>query len=183
MVSFVMKTKTMSAPSKFIEFFGPSLWKSMHSIAYAAPESPSLEQQRDYIDFYKSLGQIIPCPNCRTHYNAHLKQHPIDASSRSALTKWVYDLHDAVNKRQGKVSPAPAVVDSYYSGWDNIKQMKHQAGGKRSEKALASPLIEDLNAEDERMNTVAASVVVCLLVAGAAVYWVKSREKCDCSSK
>lgn len=169
----------MSAPSKFVEFFGPALWKSMHSIAYAAPESPSLEEQRDYVDFYRSLGEVIPCPACRTHYKAHLKKHPIDASSRTALAKWVYDLHDAVNKRQGKVSPPPEVIDAYYSEWNKLKHMKHQAGGRSSERALASPLIEDLVAEDDHINTIAASVVVCLLVAGFVVYCVRSRERRD----
>ena len=93
------------------------------------------------------------------------------------MAKWVYDLHDAVNKRQGKVSPPPEVIDAYYSEWNKFKHMKHQAGGRSSERALASPLIEDLVAEDDRINTIAASVVVCLLVAMFVVYYVRSRER------
>jgi hypothetical protein len=55
--------------------------------------------------------------------------------------------------------------------------MKHQAGGRSSEKALASPLIEDLTAEDGRFNTVVASAIFCLVVLGGAVWWVRSRER------
>lgn len=107
----------MSFPSKFVEFFGPCMWKVMHSVAFTYPEQPGPETRREYIDFYRSIGNVIPCPSCRTHYNKYLEENPIDGDDRESLARWVYDLHSSVNQRNKKPNPSFEDVEQAYTGW------------------------------------------------------------------
>lgn len=166
----------MSAPSKFVEFFGPALWKSMHSIAYAAPARPSLEEQRSYVDFFRSLGDVIPCPGCRVHYKEYMNEHPIDASSREALASWVYELHDSVNRRRGKVSPPRAAVDAHYAGWDVTRQAKYSMSAN-SGRVLASSHMEDAVAEESRWDAAAGAMVVAAVVIFASFVYVRRQRE------
>ena len=109
-------------PSTWVEFFGPSGWRFLHSIAFTFPESPSEEDRKKYIDFFSSVGNVLPCPACRAHYNKFLQGHPIEASSTDSMARWVYDLHDEVNKSKGKSSPTVEQVKDEYTGWNNDKQ-------------------------------------------------------------
>lgn len=111
-------------PARYTEFWGPALWKAMHAIAFTYPDKPTPEQRKDYIDFFRTLGPVIPCPSCSTHYQEYLDKNPIDADDTESLAKWVYDLHDDVNKRKGRKSPSFEAIKNDYTGWDN---KKHQA--------------------------------------------------------
>ena len=100
----------MSYPSRFVEFWGPNTWKTLHSIAWSYAEnenSPTEEEKKDIIDFFVILAKLLPCPSCRTHFSAYMIKHPIDASSRSALVHWLYDLHSDVNIRTKKEGATP----------------------------------------------------------------------------
>ena len=119
----------MSYPSRFVEFFGPSTWKTLHSIAwnYAEHEnSPTEEEKKDIIDFFVLLQKLLPCPSCRTHFGAYMLRNPIDASSRSALVHWLYDLHADVNIRTKKLTPTPTFEQHRkdYAQWGE-KEVEH----------------------------------------------------------
>jgi LPXTG-motif cell wall-anchored protein len=164
----------MSAPAKFVEFWGPSTWKALHSIAYTAPVSPTIEQQREYVDFFRALGPVLPCPSCSLHYQTHLGEHPVDASSREALVRWVYDLHDSVNRRKGKVSPPRAAVDEHYAGWSAARHAKLAASG-RADLALGSSRIEEATAEEARAEVAVLVVLGALLLAAGVFLYLRRR--------
>lgn len=92
-------------PSAFVEFWGPSAWKFLHSVSFTFPDNPSEDDQAQYTAFFRSLGNILPCPSCRGHYKDFMKKTPIDVSSREALAEWVWKAHDNVNRWSGKTSP------------------------------------------------------------------------------
>jgi len=111
----------MSYPSKFVEFFGPSTWKALHSIAWNYAEdsdAPTDQEKKDLLDFFRILENLLPCPQCRTHYGAYLLKHPIDASNRSVFTHWLHDLHNDVNRRTNKPLLSYEQHEREYSGWD-----------------------------------------------------------------
>lgn len=166
----------MSAPARYVEFFGPSLWRTMHSVAYTAPEHPTIEQQREYVDFFRALGPVIPCPACAAHYQEYLNKHPIDASSREALVNWMYELHDSVNKRKGKTSPSRAAVDAHYAGWNRARQLKYSASAS-AERALGSPRIEDAESEEARWDLAAGAVAVAAVVVVGALVYVRKNHR------
>jgi hypothetical protein len=112
----------MSYPSRFVEFWGPSTWKTLHSIAWSYAEnenSPTEEEKKDIIDFFMILSKLLPCPSCRKHFSDYMLRHPIDASSRSALVRWLYDLHSDVNIRTKKTAPTPTFEEHRrdYAQW------------------------------------------------------------------
>ena len=111
----------MGYPSRYVEFFGPSMWKTMHSVSFTYPNEPTPEQRMQYIDFFRSIGPVIPCPSCSKHYMDYLEKNPIDADNTDSLANWVYDLHKDVNKRQNKTSPTFKEVKDDYAGWNDVK--------------------------------------------------------------
>lgn len=93
--------------------WGPHMWYSLHTIAYNYPDKPTTEQRNHYKHFYESLQYMLPCKYCRESWKNFLKELPIDnyLHSRSAITFWIYLMHNKVNKKlreQGnKISKDP----------------------------------------------------------------------------
>lgn len=53
-----------------------------------------------------SLRYSLPCPVCKKHFSDYYAAHPISDYTRPAVRKWVFDLHQQVNDRHGKVYPS-----------------------------------------------------------------------------
>jgi Erv1 / Alr family len=88
------------------EVWGPIFWATIHITALAYPETPNYSQKRAAKDFYKSLGELIPCPICRKHFIENIKQTPIDPflDNRTDLVNWTLKLHNKVNLDLGKAT-------------------------------------------------------------------------------
>ena len=82
--------------------WGPHLWFYLHTISFNFPDNPSHLEKTQYLDFYNSLGNTIPCEKCRNHYAAHLQNNPPRLENKDSLIKWTIDLHNQVNKTLGK---------------------------------------------------------------------------------
>lgn len=93
--------------------WGTDLWKTCHRLSLAYPEMPTQKQKQAARSFFSSLGSLLPCPGCRRHYDSYFKQTFRNGSvaSREALVKWVYDLHEEVNRRLGKPVGAVKIED------------------------------------------------------------------------
>lgn len=112
-------------PAQFTEFWGPSAWRLLHSISFTMDPDASEEQRKYYETFFKTIGNILPCPSCRNHYNAYVEDHPPDVSSPKALAKWLYLLHDAVNARiHKKHRPSFEEVEKFYTGNEIPAQLR-----------------------------------------------------------
>lgn len=133
----------MSYPSKFVEFFGPSTWKALHSMAFnyaKNPDQPTEAEKRDVVDFFRLVERMLPCESCRVHYGKYINANPIDASSRDALTKWLYDCHSAVNERNKKPNLTYQEHVYDYSGWDEARIKHYSSLAPRARlKYLADP--------------------------------------------
>ena len=79
--------------------WGPILWSSMHILANAYPSNPSDEHKQAAKAFYESLVYLLPCSICQRHYQATIKEHPIDDAlvSKEELDTWVFRIHNIVN--------------------------------------------------------------------------------------
>ena len=85
--------------------WGTDMWASMHRLSLAYPLArPSSTQRAAARNFFASVGQLLPCVGCRLHYLRHFEKTflPSTTDSRASLARWVYDLHEAVNKRLGQ---------------------------------------------------------------------------------
>ena len=82
--------------------WGPILWNTMHIISLGYPEEPDNTTQQAAASFYRSLSSLIPCPICREHYTKLIRVIPPATESKDALIKWVFTIHNQVNKELGK---------------------------------------------------------------------------------
>ena len=93
------------------KIWGPPTWFSLHMITFGFPADPlkydrennlvpGTTQQR-YKEFFERVGFVLPCISCRDSYYKHLEQLPIDVSNRQGLIKWLFQIHNIVNKSLG----------------------------------------------------------------------------------
>jgi len=82
--------------------WGPAAWLFLHSVSFQYPENPNDQDKNNYKIFFESLQNILPCPNCREHYQKNIQENPMNLGSRESLIKWVINLHNAVNKKNSK---------------------------------------------------------------------------------
>jgi len=87
--------------------WGPSFWHTLHVISFNFPVSPSKKDKKDYREFIMSLKNILPCGICRKNLTKNLKTCPLtntDLKSRDNFSKWMYNLHELINKMLNKTS-------------------------------------------------------------------------------
>jgi Erv1 / Alr family len=87
--------------------WGPSLWHSLHTMSFNYPVKPTMEDKRHYMAFLKQLKYVLPCKYCRINLRTNFKQLPLTMAameSRDTFSKYVYDLHELVNRMLHKES-------------------------------------------------------------------------------
>ena len=176
-----------SYPSRFVEFFGPSMWKTLHSVTFSYPLNPSEQDKENYTTFFKSVGPVVPCPKCAVHYQQYLSVHEPKVESREALTKWLYDLHDLVNRRSGKESPSFDEVKKMYAGWSQADNDAFNGLNRRYKlKRMADPHFDRLpgagtqspleEVSTRNMIGIAVLAVLLLLLAIGGYVWYKRNQ-------
>jgi len=96
--------------------WGPHLWFSLHTISFNYPLKPTIEDKKQYKDFFIALKNVIPCSICKKNYIRHLNELSIDNAldSRKKLVHWMIDLHNMVNGETGKkIMSYEAVIKKY----------------------------------------------------------------------
>lgn len=99
------------------DVWGPHGWKFLHFVTLGYPNSPSNEVKNIYKDFFTNFSKVIPCPLCANHFQEHLEIYPLDdevLSSKINLINWGIDMHNEVNKINGKK------IYTYEEGLKNI---------------------------------------------------------------
>lgn len=107
--------------------WGPTIWHFLHIISFNYPEYPTYNEQMNMLSYLTFLGTVLPCPECRDHYVNNIKTVNVNGKqlndcleSRELFSKWIYNLHDAVNKQTGKtISPTYESVKFKYSGFSS----------------------------------------------------------------
>tara|TARA_B110000483_G_scaffold201827_1_gene243112 strand:- start:4565 stop:5098 length:534 start_codon:yes stop_codon:yes gene_type:complete len=87
--------------------WGPGLWHSLHTISFNYPVKPRHCDKVQYRNFVLSLANILPCGKCRVNFHNNLKQLPLTMNkmkSRHTFSRYMYDLHEVINKMLGKKS-------------------------------------------------------------------------------
>jgi hypothetical protein len=79
------------------KIWGELYWKMLHYVSTTYPDNPSEIEKQQFLNFYNSLFEILPCHACRFHIKKHLTELPIDLSSKSNLMSWISKLHTRVN--------------------------------------------------------------------------------------
>ena len=97
----------MSGDGMLTSVWGPAAWHLLHTISFNYPIHPTEENKKDYKDFVENLGDVLPCKYCRMNLKNNLKAHPIKPchmKNRDSFSRYMYNLHEIVNKMLGKKS-------------------------------------------------------------------------------
>ncbi|KAF8930659.1 hypothetical protein BGZ58_008105 [Dissophora ornata] len=81
---------------------GRATWKLVHTMASRYPVKPTQDERAAVKQWIYLLSRLYPCGECAEHFQAMLKDHPPQTSSRAALSNWACAVHNIVNARLGK---------------------------------------------------------------------------------
>lgn len=87
--------------------WGPSMWHYLHTMSFGYPVKPTKEQKIHYRNFVINLQNVLPCKYCRINLTNNFKAHPLKMchmASRDKFSRYIYKLHEIVNKMLGKKS-------------------------------------------------------------------------------
>lgn len=87
--------------------WGPCIWLFLHTMSFNYPNNPTAIDKRHYRDIVLQLQYILPCGKCRTNLTNNLKKLPLTDEhlvNREAFSRYIYTLHEVVNKMLKKVS-------------------------------------------------------------------------------
>ena len=86
--------------------WGPGGWLFLHSIAQNYPWEPDTQKKEEYLQFFRLVGNVLPCRYCRESYQDFIKQSGTELNfsvmkDRKTLTTWLYNIHNKINKKLG----------------------------------------------------------------------------------
>lgn len=87
--------------------WGPGMWHFLHTMSFNYPVSPTPQEKAHYRNFILSLQHILPCKYCRINLHNNFKTFPLKMchmKNRDTFSRYVYRLHEIVNKMLGKTS-------------------------------------------------------------------------------
>ena len=130
--------------------WGPSMWHYLHTMSFNYPVHPTQDDKKHYRNFMKSLVNVLPCKYCRINLKTNYKNLPLrkcDMNNRESFSKYVYHLHELVNKMLKKKSGLSycQVRDRYENFRARCTQKKPllfkvKKRGTRKEKGCTIPL-------------------------------------------
>ena len=90
-----------------VSVWGPSAWHFLHTISFNYPIRPTEEEKKYYMEYVLSLQHVLPCGKCRKNLIKNFKKLPLtidEMENRNRFSKYVYNLHEVVNKMLHKTS-------------------------------------------------------------------------------
>jgi len=87
--------------------WGPAQWHMLHTISFNYPVNPTSEQKKQYRNYVLSLQNILPCGACRKNLKTNFKHLPLtmkDMESRDTFSRYIYNLHELINRMLKKKS-------------------------------------------------------------------------------
>jgi len=87
--------------------WGPGLWHYLHTMSFNYPIQPTQQDKREYKNFIINLQYTLPCKYCRINLKKNFKHMPLQSchlKNRGAFSKYVYNLHEFINKMLHKKS-------------------------------------------------------------------------------
>jgi hypothetical protein len=104
----VFKKKDFYSGDGFLTtVWGPPFWYSLHTISFNYPVKPTLKEKKQYRNYILSLQNVLPCGACRKNLKTNLKHLPLTMNhmeSRDSFSRYIYNLHELVNRMLKKKS-------------------------------------------------------------------------------
>lgn len=97
----------ISGDGMLTTIWGPSLWHYLHTMSFNYPVNPTKKDKIYYKNVLTDLVHTLPCKHCRDNLKNNFKVIPLNAChllNRTNYSKYVYNLHEVVNKMLNKKS-------------------------------------------------------------------------------
>ena len=101
------KNDYKSGDGMMTKIWGPAMWHYLHTMSFNYPVKPTPEDKKHYRDFIINLQYVLPCKYCRMNLTNNFKKKPLqmcDMASRDTFSRYIYELHETVNKMLHKKS-------------------------------------------------------------------------------
>ena len=90
-----------------VSVWGPPMWHYLHTMSFNYPVHPTSQDKKHYKNFIYNLRYVLPCKYCRINLSNNFKKKPLlmcHMKSRATFSRYIYELHELVNKMLGKNS-------------------------------------------------------------------------------
>jgi len=84
------------------KYWGRQGWHFIHCVALSYPTNPTEADKENYLAFFKSLQNVLPCPACAENFRAKMEKYPPTLENTQTLFNWTVDMHNHVNAENGK---------------------------------------------------------------------------------
>lgn len=81
---------------------GQSTWMLLHALVDHYPMEVSETYAENLMNLLNVLTKIYPCEDCREHMAVYVREHPPRFENRAHSVRWMFNFHNAVNKRLNK---------------------------------------------------------------------------------
>jgi len=107
------------------KIWGPHYWFVLHTIALTYPVKANETVRKKYYDFIENLPIFIPIENIGNYFSKLLDKYPVTPylDSRESFIKWVYFIHNEVNKELGyEELTLSESLEKYYKHYENSEK-------------------------------------------------------------
>lgn len=87
--------------------WGSSAWRLLHDLSFYVANMNVAAIHEQAKEFFTLLRHVLPCSKCQLAYDRHLLRLPFPVDSK-AVPRWVFDLHNRVNKDVKSNSATPS---------------------------------------------------------------------------
>lgn len=101
------KKQYMSGDGMVTSIWGPSMWHYLHTVSFNYPNKPTSQDKKNYRNLILNMQNTLPCGHCRENLKKNFKKLPLkmsDMKDRDSFSRYVYKLHELINKMLGKKS-------------------------------------------------------------------------------
>uniref|UniRef100_A0A6C0L0S3 thiol oxidase n=1 Tax=viral metagenome TaxID=1070528 RepID=A0A6C0L0S3_9ZZZZ len=115
--------------------WGPIVWKTLHCITLKVKDEEFINEREQIIQIITSICSNLPCPQCSSHSMGIIRRYKLSlVKTKTDLIKFVYMMHNHVNKRLNKKNYTfqdiehynnyniKTVLSNYYTMNINMKQ-------------------------------------------------------------
>lgn len=121
--------------------FGPPTWFILHCTSFNYPTNPTEQDKKHYMNFISSFEYTLPCVYCRNNFKSNLKAADFGIhvmENRETFSRFVYNLHNAVNKMLGK-----KIKISYEEVRDRYEHFRSRCNEKETKAAIRQRQLEE----------------------------------------
>ena len=104
--------------------WGPHYWFVLHTITLTYPVNPNETVKKKYYDLIENLPLFLPIQNMGNYFSELLDEYPVTPylDSRESFIKWMYFIHNQVNKKLGyEELTLREALENYYNNYKSLE--------------------------------------------------------------